>query len=138
MKESKVDNQYIVNEKLQSEIFHFQDLSHKFNWRSIKIASVRELSVLPDGHSISIKFDFGSDAKEMKILKKHTTKKILTFCRSRKKGKAAVPGFEPGPHACWLFFLKMFIVGQYSVHSLIFFGINKHKKLPIGCVLRNN
>lgn len=44
MKESKVDNQYIVNEKLQSEIFDFQDLSRNFNWRSVKIASVREIS----------------------------------------------------------------------------------------------
>jgi len=49
----------------------FQDLSNLFNWRSVKIASIREISFRPDGQSIGVKYDFDHELRVMKILKKN-------------------------------------------------------------------
>ena len=49
----------------------FQDLSNLFNWRSVKIASIRKISFRPDGQSIGVKYDFDHELRVMKILKKN-------------------------------------------------------------------
>lgn len=65
------DPKYEVKQVQQHEIFNFDFLAEQFNWKPVKIASVREIRVVPGQSDIEIKYDFLEDAKHIKILKKN-------------------------------------------------------------------
>lgn len=58
---------YIVNEVSQADIFDFRPLSNDQNWKSVKIMSLREITVVPNETHVFIKYGYDEEAKSILI-----------------------------------------------------------------------
>ena len=64
---ARAPNSYQIQEKTLNDIYNFEIISNTFNWDTIKILSVREISVL--GSKILIKYEFEDKPILVKALK---------------------------------------------------------------------
>lgn len=62
---------YIVKQIQQPDINNYDQLSDLFNWKSAKVASIREIHFIPNSTDIHVKYNFFDSPKAIKILKKN-------------------------------------------------------------------